>query len=117
MASTQCLARYNFGRVDPTRRLRRNDRHRRPPGRRAHLAAIVGAAHATDSGTTSHIPAAQRLYYFPLRQPDEAVVFRLADSDHSVPRLAAHTAFAEPTTPADAAPRQSIEVGRLAFFD
>jgi hypothetical protein len=60
---------------------------------------------------------AHRWYYFPLMQLDEALVFRLADSDHTVPRLAAHTAFDDPSTPADAAPRQSFEIRTFAFFD
>lgn len=58
----------------------------------------------------------QRWYYFPQMQPREALVFRLADSDHSVPRLTAHSAFDDPTSPSDAPPRKSFEIRTLAFF-
>ena len=34
----------------------------------------------------------------------------------SAPQWAAHTSFADPTSGADAAPRQSIEVRTLALF-
>jgi len=58
-----------------------------------------------------------RWYYYPLMQTDEALVFRLADSDHGKPRLSAHSAFDDPTTPPGAQPRASYEVRTLAFFD
>lgn len=58
-----------------------------------------------------------RWYYWPLMQTDEALVFRLADSDHTKPRLSAHSAFDDPTTPPGAQPRASYEVRTLAFFD
>ncbi|HEY8357816.1 MAG TPA: CmcJ/NvfI family oxidoreductase [Ramlibacter sp.] len=57
-----------------------------------------------------------RWYYYPYMTPAEALVFRLADSDESKPRFAAHSAFDDPTTLPDAAPRMSFEVRTLAFF-
>ncbi len=58
-----------------------------------------------------------RWYYVPNMRPDETVVFTVYDSarDGRV-RFTAHTAFADPTSPPDAAPRESIEIRTLAFF-
>jgi hypothetical protein len=58
-----------------------------------------------------------RWFYFPEMQPDEAVLIKVYDSDAALARFSAHTAFADPTAPADAAPRESIEVRTFAFFD
>jgi hypothetical protein len=57
-------------------------------------------------------------YYFPKMVRDEAVVFKVYESKKDGrARFTAHTAFVDPTTPADAPPRQSIEIRTLAFFD
>jgi hypothetical protein len=59
----------------------------------------------------------QRWYYFPRMQPDEALLIRCFDSARSGPaRFSAHGAFEDPETPADAPPRESIEVRTLVFF-
>jgi hypothetical protein len=59
----------------------------------------------------------QRYYYFPKMQPDEAVLIRCFDSAPEGPhRFSAHTGFDDPETPADAPPRESIEVRTLVFF-
>ena len=59
----------------------------------------------------------QRWYYFPKMQPDEAVLIRCYDSArHGAARFSAHGAFDDPQTPADAPPRESIEVRTLVFF-
>jgi hypothetical protein len=59
----------------------------------------------------------QRWYYFPKMQPDEAVLIRCFDSAREGPaRFSAHGAFDDPRTPADAPPRESIEVRTLVFF-
>jgi hypothetical protein len=55
-------------------------------------------------------------YYFPRMRRDEALVFKVYDSDKSVARFTAHTSFHDPNTPAGAPPRQSIEARTLAFF-
>jgi len=58
-----------------------------------------------------------RWFYFPRMQPDEAVLIKCYDSlEDGRARFTAHTAFRDPTTPADAPPRESIEVRTLAFF-
>ena len=59
----------------------------------------------------------QRYYYFPKMQPDEAVLIRCFDSALEGPhRFSAHTGFDDPESPADALPRESIEVRTLVFF-
>ena len=58
----------------------------------------------------------QRWSYFPAMQLDEAVLIKCYDSERDVARFAAHTAFQDPTTPADAPPRESIEFRTIAFF-
>ncbi|MFO1183181.1 MAG: CmcJ/NvfI family oxidoreductase [Bauldia sp.] len=59
-----------------------------------------------------------RWYFFPALERDEAIVFKTYDSaKDGRARFTPHTAFADPTTPADAPPRESIEVRLFAFFD
>ena len=60
---------------------------------------------------------AHRWYYLPLMQRDEAVLIKCYDSEKDGrARFSLHSAFADPTTPPDAPPRESIEVRALAFF-
>lgn len=57
-------------------------------------------------------------YYFPRMTRNEALVFKVFDSDAGKPsRFTAHSAFDDPATPADAPPRESIETRCFAFFD
>ena len=57
-------------------------------------------------------------FYFPEMVRDEALVFKVFDSDAGKPsRFTAHSAFDDPQTPADAPPRESIETRTFAFFD
>lgn len=59
----------------------------------------------------------QRWYYFPKMQADEVILIRCFDSARSgAARFSAHGAFDDPQTPADAPPRESIEVRALVFF-
>src|SRR5579871_716383 len=58
-----------------------------------------------------------RWYWFPRMRPDEALVFKVYDSlRDGRARWTAHTAFADPTSPPGAPPRESIEIRTLAFF-
>src|SRR6266581_1289102 len=60
---------------------------------------------------------AQRWYYFPKMKADEFVLIRCFDSARSgAARFSAHGAFDDPNSPADAPPRESIEVRTLVFF-
>jgi hypothetical protein len=65
----------------------------------------------------AHNPA-HEWYYFPRMERDEALVFKVFDSDAGKPsRFTAHSAFDDPATPASAPPRESIETRTFAFFD
>lgn len=58
-----------------------------------------------------------RWFYFPEMRRDEAIVFKVYDSlKDGRARFTPHTSFEDPSTPAGAAPRQSIEARTLAFF-
>ncbi len=57
-----------------------------------------------------------RWFYFSRMQADEAMLLKCFDSDGGRARFTAHTAFDDPTAPAGAPPRESIEVRTLAFF-
>lgn len=58
-----------------------------------------------------------RWYYFPRMRRDEAIVFKVFDSaKDGRARFTPHTSFDDPSTPAGAPPRQSIEARALAFF-
>jgi hypothetical protein len=59
-----------------------------------------------------------RWFYFPRMKRDEALVFKVYDSQtDGRARFTPHCSFIDPTTPAGAPPRQSIEVRTLAFFE
>jgi hypothetical protein len=59
----------------------------------------------------------QRWIYFPAMTPDEALLIKTYDSrEDGRARWAAHTAFADPQTGPEAAPRESIETRVFAFF-
>jgi len=58
-----------------------------------------------------------RWYWFPRQRREEAIVFKVFDTeDDGRARFTAHTAFADPTAPDGARPRESIEVRTFAFF-
>ncbi len=60
--------------------------------------------------------AKHRWYYFPRMRPDEAMLLKCFDSARDRARFTAHSAFDDPTSPANARSRESIEVRTLAFF-
>ena len=58
-----------------------------------------------------------RWFYFPRMRRDEALVFKVYDSEKDGrARFTPHTSFDDPSTPPGAPPRQSIEARALAFF-
>jgi hypothetical protein len=58
-----------------------------------------------------------RWFYFPRLERDEAILLKCYDSkDDGRARYSAHTAFDDPTSGPDAAPRESIEVRSLVFW-
>jgi hypothetical protein len=55
-------------------------------------------------------------YYAPEMRTDEALLLKICDTRTDVAaRFMPHTSFTDPTTPADAAPRESIELRTLVF--
>ena len=58
-----------------------------------------------------------RWYWVPHMQPWEAMAFKLFDSDPDATQFTAHSAFEDPNTPPDAAPRQSVEVRTIAYLE
>ena len=59
----------------------------------------------------------QRWYYAPEITPDEVVLIKGWDGDPARARFTPHGAFALPITPADAAPRESIELRTYAVIE
>ena len=58
-----------------------------------------------------------RWFYFPRMRRDEALVFKVYDSEtDGRARFTPHTSFEDPGTPPGAPPRQSIEARALVFF-
>src|SRR5260370_25657379 len=57
-----------------------------------------------------------RWYYIPNQKKEEVLLLKCYDSDEHRSRFTAHSAFEDPTSPHDAAPRASIEVRTLVFF-
>lgn len=60
---------------------------------------------------------AHRWHYYPQMTKDECILFKVYDKEESGPRFTFHTAFDDPSTPADAPPRESVEVRTIAFFE
>jgi len=59
-----------------------------------------------------------RWYYFPKMRRNEAALIKCFDSlKDGRARFSLHSAFEDPTSPANPKPRQSIEVRAFAFFD
>ena len=60
---------------------------------------------------------AHRWTWFPLMRRDEALVFKVYDSEEDGrARWGGHTSFDDPKTRPDAPPRESIEIRAFAFF-
>ncbi len=60
----------------------------------------------------------QRWFYYPDMQDDEALLIKGYDTDtDAMSRFTPHSAFVDPTSKTNAAPRHSIEVRTFAFFD
>ena len=49
-------------------------------------------------------------------QPDEILAFKLFDSDKTRVQLTGHTAFDDPSSPAGAPARESIEIRTISFM-
>jgi hypothetical protein len=58
---------------------------------------------------------AHRWFYVPEMRVDEALLIKCFDSAPDKARFTAHSAFEDPTAPADVLPRESIELRTLVF--
>ena len=58
---------------------------------------------------------AHRWFYVPEMQADEALLIKCYDSATDKAQFTAHSAFEDPTAPADVLPRESIELRTLVF--
>jgi hypothetical protein len=63
----------------------------------------------------AHNPA-HRWVWFPDMTAGEALIFKTHDSDPAAPHCVPHVAFDNPACPADAPPRQSIEMRAIAYW-
>ena len=57
-----------------------------------------------------------RCYYFPRMQTNELIVLKQLDTRPQRASLCPHTSFDDPTAPANALPRRSIEARTLCVF-
>jgi hypothetical protein len=57
-----------------------------------------------------------RWFYFPRMRTEEALLLKCFDSDEKRTRFTAHSGFEDPTSPPNAAPRESIEARTILFF-
>jgi hypothetical protein len=74
-------------------------------------------AHLRGETSSVEYKPEHRWFYFSRMQPDEAILIRVHDSGvDGRARLSFHTAFSNPDAPADAPPRESIEVRALVFY-
>jgi hypothetical protein len=59
-----------------------------------------------------------RWFYFPAMETDEVILIKCFDSmEDGRARFTAHAAFEDPTVPASAPPRESIEARAMVFFE
>ena len=63
-----------------------------------------------------HFSPHHRWYYFRDMNPGEALIFKAFDSDPSLVQGCPHSAFDDPSCPAGAAPRASIEIRAFAYW-
>ena len=76
---------------------------------------LVYAHRVGETYSVKYNPA-HRWFYVPRMQPDEALLLKCSDTSSDVPaRFTPHSAFIDPSAPADAPPRESIEVRTLVF--
>ena len=57
-----------------------------------------------------------RWWYFPLMEPDEALIFKIYDSRPIKARTTPHSAFVNPMSKADAPARESFEIRSICFL-
>lgn len=79
--------------------------------------AFKDTGHVGEIYALRHNPE-QRWYYYPDMHDAEALLIKGYDTGtDAISKFTPHSAFTDPTSKPDAAPRQSIEVRTFAFFD
>ena len=82
----------------------------------ASLNYLVYANRVGETASVQFSPS-HRWVYFSGMRPDEVLLIKCHDSaTDGRARLSFHSAFEDPNTPADAPPRESIELRTLVFF-
>ncbi len=86
--------------------------------RNLHLVKLLSSRSGAQDphGYNLSYSAEQRWYYLSNMRPDEVLLFKQCDARPDAVQWAAHTSFDDPTTPADAAERQSIEIRTFAYL-
>ncbi|MBS0642185.1 MAG: methyltransferase [Proteobacteria bacterium] len=81
------------------------------------IASDLVYPHVRGETSSVEFKPGHRWYYFSEQQTDEVILIRVHDSaTDGRARLSFHTSFENPLAPADAPPRESIEVRALVFF-
>jgi hypothetical protein len=81
------------------------------------IASDLVYQHVRGETSSVQFKPGHRWYYFSEQQPDEVILIRVHDSaNDGRAKLSFHTSFENPLAPADAPPRESIEVRTLVFF-
>jgi hypothetical protein len=81
------------------------------------IASDLVYQHVRGETSSVEFKPGHRWYYFSEQQPDEVILIRVHDSaNDGRAKLSFHTSFENPLAPADAPPRESIEVRTLVFF-
>ena len=78
---------------------------------------FAGVPERTAASYVLRFNPAHRWHYFRDMTPDEALIFVTNEGDPLRPHHIAHTAFDDPTCAANAAPRSSIEIRAVAYFE
>lgn len=55
-------------------------------------------------------------FYFPKMTPEQVILLKTYDSDTERAQFVGHSAFVDPTSPANAKTRESVEIRTIAFF-
>ena len=81
------------------------------------IASDLVYPHVRGETSSVEFKPGHRWYYFSEQRADEALLIRVHDSaTDGRARLSFHTSFENPLAPADAPPRESIEVRALVFY-
>ena len=81
------------------------------------VAADMVYANRTGSEYRARFSANHRWYYYPRLLPDEVLLIKVCDTVvDGRARFCLHSAFDDPESPKDAAPRESIELRVMLFF-